>query len=129
MGRSILSHCYGMKLICQSQSQKKKINQKTLYWQHQNYHIYINVLAGLNISAELMPWYLLVSLEKWSTSPQFSILQVFWISNSIYFIYYIFKVNNSNKYMHQNVPELLVFFVWYFLALRCYFLEYYFQFN
>ena len=129
MGRSILSHCYGMKLICQSQSQKKKKNQKTLYWQHQNYHIYINVLAGLNISAELMPWYLLVSLEKWSTSPQFSILQVFWISNYIYFIYYIFKVNNSNKYMHQNVPELLVFFVWYFLALRCYFLEYYFQFN
>ena len=26
--------------------------------------------------------------------------------------------------MHLNIPELLVFFVWYFLTLRCYFLDY-----
>ena len=26
--------------------------------------------------------------------------------------------------MHQNIPELLVFFVWYFSALRCYFSDY-----
>ena len=26
-----------------------------------------------------------------------------------------------DKYMHRNIPELLVFFVWYFSILRCYF--------
>ena len=26
--------------------------------------------------------------------------------------------------MHRNIPELLVFFVWYFPTLRCYFLDY-----
>ena len=31
---------------------------------------------------------------------------------------------NDGKYMHQNIPELLVFFVWYFLTLRCYLLDY-----
>ena len=31
---------------------------------------------------------------------------------------------NDGKYMHRNIPELLVFFVWYFPTLRCYFFYY-----
>ena len=37
-----------------------------------------------------------------------------------YFDTYIYH----HKYMHQNIPELLVFFVWYFPTSRCYFSDY-----
>ena len=31
------------------------------------------------------------------------------------------NIDNDGKYMHRNIPELFVFFVWYFPTLRCYF--------
>ena len=31
------------------------------------------------------------------------------------------QIDNDDKYMHQNIPEFLVLFVWYFPTIRCYF--------
>ena len=48
-----------------------------------------------------------------------------------YLLYQTKKTNNAgifgciyDKYMHRNIPALLVFFVWYFPTLRRYFLDY-----
>ena len=41
-----------------------------------------------------------------------------------YIIYIDDKYKNDDKYTHQNIPELLVFFVWHSPTLRCYLLDY-----
>ena len=38
--------------------------------------------------------------------------------------YIIISLYDEKWYMHRNVPELVVLFIWYFPTLRCYFLDY-----